>query len=438
MLGKSFYVAIAFGLLINLVGDLSVYRQTLIEADTGRWIEESYKILRIIDAAKIKVYESRGQSSLDPSIKNQFGQLQASLRKLPNQEERLGRLLALDQAQLVAKNNNPALRILGEMGAVEINLLEDRLKRDHGDHFNAGDQIIIANILDLTLMLIVFSFFISDRRTGLKMQRAMTSALAHVESVNQSLMLSMSKKDSKFKSTVHDLKNPLGSIKGFAELLQDEEGNSISTLEMVKIIKRISVNTLNLVESVLHVENEEDESDLKAKEHLKVLDCLKETCRFLEPIARNKKQTINIEIETFTYDFAMWASRHKLQDIFYNIIGNALKYSPLGSAISVSCKRLDDFHRIEVSDQGPGFTADDFAKMFTPGATLSAKPTGGETASGIGLFSVKNSLEELEAKLDIINNPDHGACVRLSFPVRVTLIPAKTSLTLTDSQIYQQ
>jgi len=440
MLGKLFYVAIACGLIFNLLSDLSVYRQSKIEAGTGRWVEESYQILSAIDSAKIKLFESQAKESVDPGIRVLFERLRASLQELPNQKERANALLALVDEDLLSTTDNRAMKILSEMGSAEINLLEDRLKRDRDDRSSAANQIVIANILDLLLMIIVFGFFVYERKAAGKMQSAMTSALAHVESVNQSLLKSISRKDSKLKTTVHDLKNPLGSIKGFAELLQDEAGNSISTLEMVRIIQRISVNTLTLVDSVLHTEEEDEDDEMNQKEELSVLDCLTETCRFLEPIARSKKQSL--VMDGATHDFTYWASRQKLQDIFYNLIGNALKYSPPGATILINSRdvkgdgndqdrdrdrdrdRIENqpnVNQIEIIDQGPGFTDEDFSRMFTPGVTLSAKPTGGESSSGIGLYSVKNSLNEIHATLDIKNHGDCGACVILTFP---TVLPA--------------
>ncbi|RYZ47471.1 MAG: HAMP domain-containing histidine kinase, partial [Proteobacteria bacterium] len=355
----------------------------------------------------------------------------------PNQKKRVADLLALNKNQIISLRSNDALEILSEMSLAERTLLDERLKSNEMSDSATADQMILTNIVDLAFMLIVISFFFYEKKQAQKMQAAMTSALAHVESVNQSLLHSMSKKDSKFKMAVHDLKNPLGSIRGFAELLQDEAGNSLSTLEMVQIIKRISNNTLTLVESALRSEEDEEEDDDPSaqKEKIQVLSCLEETCQFLEPIARNKKQTITIE--SLPEDFSYWASKQKMQDIFYNVISNALKYSPPSSVVLVSARHEAEHHIIEIRDQGPGFKKEDFGKMFLPGARLSAQPTGGESSSGIGLFSVKNALNRLNGRIEIEvkNNKERGACVKIYFPREIEAVASRNEVSSLDSEI---
>ena len=433
MLGKLFYVAIVLGLVFNLLGDVSVYQQNSVETETGNWVKKSYEVIQLIDEAKIKVLESQASKSPAPGLKASFMALGKALQDIPYQTQRVAHLEALNKGQLIAPKNNPALQIISEMSLAEQSLLEDRLKSDSLSNSRASAQILTTNIIDLSLLLIIIAFFVYERKMSTKMQGALTSALAHVESVNQSLLRSMSKKDSKFKMAVHDLKNPIGSIRGFAELLQDEMGHSLSTIEMVEIIKRISNNTLTLVESVLKTEEEED--DLNKKEVVKVTSVLKETCLFLEPIARGKRQTIQIEgdVEDFTY----LASRQKIQDIFYNILSNALKYSPPSSVVLVSVGTEDQNYFIQIRDQGPGFTKDDFTKMFLPGARLSARPSGGESSSGIGLYSVKNAVESLRAEVDIRNNKDRGACVTVKFPRSTdpVIIPATSVATQFHTEI---
>jgi signal transduction histidine kinase len=144
------------------------------------------------------------------------------------------------------------------------------------------------------------------------------------------------------------------------------------------------------------------------------MECARETCKFLEPSARQKNQSLRVE--DTTCDFVFYGCRQQIQDIFYNVIGNAIKFSPPASTVSISCHDEGDFHAVRVKDQGPGFTAEDFARLFKPGANLSAKPTGGEGSTGLGLYSVKRSVELFHGEIEIANNPEAGACVTIRFP----------------------
>jgi signal transduction histidine kinase len=151
------------------------------------------------------------------------------------------------------------------------------------------------------------------------------------------------------------------------------------------------------------------------KEDVRVIDCVKDVCSFLDPIAKKKDQKILFENKAV--DFSIWSSRQPIQDVFYSVIGNALKFSPASTKILVSCSDDGDFHNVQVKDQGQGFTQNDLSMLFIPGNKLSAKPTGDEESTGIGLYSAKRAVEKLHGSIEINNNPDRGARVIIRFPI---------------------
>ncbi|MBC7659788.1 MAG: HAMP domain-containing histidine kinase [Chitinophagaceae bacterium] len=415
MFGKLFYIVISFGLVINFFGDLSVYHQNRIEKETGLWVQQSYELLHALDSLKIEIFAS--QVALQPSagLQDALQNLQQTSQEFAGPELR-GLTDAIQNqspSDLIALDNDRVLAILTTATTIQKNQLDKHIRADQASNDSSLYNIFVANVFDLLLILVGIIFFISERRNSLKMQNGMSMALKHVGIVNQSLQKKMSRKDRRFKMTVHDLKNPLGSIQGFAQLLQEETGHNLTTLEMVQIIKRISSNTLHLVESVLDMPEDDEEPFI---EDLRIFDCLKETCQFLEPIARSKRQTISIE--SCASDFTLRVPKHKMQDVFYNIISNALKYSPSQSHIKVICFADESHCSIEVKDQGPGFAGDDFSQLFKPGTTLSARPTDGEHSSGIGLYSVKNTIDSLKGLVLVKNNEGGGASVTVQLPPR--------------------
>lgn len=407
---KIFYSVIVLSLIFNFLSDFGVYQISLEENKAGEWVSHSYQVLQAIDAAKLDLFEARLKKKSTSDLNETFKNISILVSDIPSQKLRALNLAKISEKQLLEKNYNQALQIIGEMTATEKALLEDRLDRDRATNSEGMRRTILANSIDIFLILIAFAFFVYERKLSLRMQKALTSSLIHVESVNQRLQQSLFQKDSKFRIAVHDLKNPLGSIRGFAELLQDEAGNNKSMLEMTQVIQRISNSTLGLVNSVL--KNESDE--LSLKEDVNVLTCLKETCNFLEPMARNKKQRIQFKNESC--EFIFWGSRQKIQDVFYNVIGNALKFAPFDSVVTVNCIDEGNSHAIQIKDQGPGFAKEDFSKMFLHGSKLSAKPSAGEDSTGIGLYSAKQTVESFHGTIDVTNNSDLGACVTIRFP----------------------
>ena len=95
----------------------------------------------------------------------------------------------------------------------------------------------------------------------------------------------------------------------------------------------------------------------------------------------------------------------------------------------ISCIDDDNFHTVKIKDQGPGFTKEDFSKMFMPGAKLSATPSAGEISTGIGLLSVKQTVEHFHGQIEITNNIDRGACVTIRLPfISATVNPPHSPL----------
>jgi len=93
-----------------------------------------------------------------------------------------------------------------------------------------------------------------------------------------------------------------------------------------------------------------------------------------------------------------------------------VKYSPPGQSIHVRLTASAELVRCEVQDQGPGLSAEDHQKLFGKFARLSAKPTGGEPATGLGLSIVKRMVEAMNGQVWCESELGHGARFVVQFP----------------------
>jgi signal transduction histidine kinase len=108
----------------------------------------------------------------------------------------------------------------------------------------------------------------------------------------------------------------------------------------------------------------------------------------------------------------------RLVEVVENLVGNAIKYSPLSSRIVVTASRLDGRAVIEVKDNGPGLSDDDKKRMFGRFQRLSARPTAGEPATGLGLSIAKQLAELMGGDLSASSaGPGQGASFALSMPL---------------------
>jgi signal transduction histidine kinase len=110
-----------------------------------------------------------------------------------------------------------------------------------------------------------------------------------------------------------------------------------------------------------------------------------------------------------------------LREAVDNLVSNAIKYSPLAGHIELAMSAADTHILIRVSDEGPGLSAEDISRVFGRFERLSARPTGGESSTGLGLSIVKRIVElhggEISAES---SGPRRGA----TFTIRLPATPA--------------
>jgi signal transduction histidine kinase len=110
--------------------------------------------------------------------------------------------------------------------------------------------------------------------------------------------------------------------------------------------------------------------------------------------------------------------------IIENILSNAVKYSPYNKNIWIRINKKERSQQqwvvIEIQDEGPGFTNEDKEKLFGKFARLSARPTGGEHSTGLGLSIVKKLVELMNGTVRCESQPKKGATFILEFPLFVS------------------
>ena len=219
----------------------------------------------------------------------------------------------------------------------------------------------------------------------------------------------------------HDLRNPLGTIQGFADLLLEDP--DIARDEREDFTRRIrdTANRMSeMVQNLLdanRIERGEMKLNLVPVELSALLAGVVEVYR---PRAAAKQQSLLLQNEVAPITVVVDPS--VLVQVLENLVSNAVKYSPPGKDIFVRLKKLPDGVRCEVQDEGPGLSPEDQKKLFGKFARLSAKPTGGEHATGLGLSIVKKMVEAMNGQVWCASELGSGALF-------VVQLPAATALT---------
>jgi len=195
----------------------------------------------------------------------------------------------------------------------------------------------------------------------------------------------------------HDLKNPLQSILGFARLVKDDAQNSEMVTQMGEAIYRSSNRMFLLIKDLLETSKIESGKLALNKTSIDFASLTSIIADSLQLQAYQKEQTIQVQTEK---NCNVFADADRLSEVLENLISNAIKYSPNKTSIAITVRKIcsekdekREMVQLAIKDEGLGLTVEDKQKLFGRFQKLSARPTGGEPSTGLGLSIVKMLVE---------------------------------------------
>jgi two-component system sensor histidine kinase/response regulator len=234
----------------------------------------------------------------------------------------------------------------------------------------------------------------------------------------------------KFLSIVaHDLRSPLGFVQMAVDLLSGPDAGQYENHReaLLESIRRQTRRMLTLLNDLLDV-TEIEAGKLAVK--LEVMDLTS----FLDEVVRNQDSLAALKgtrvILNAPFDCQINADPLHLQQAIDNLISNAVKYSPPGSAVEVSLQRSLSGWRICVKDQGPGILPEDRPRLFEAFSRLSAEPTGGEKSTGLGLAIARWVVEAHGGQIGVDSEAGQGA----TFWIYLPEVPPFPDLSKLDEQ----
>ena len=278
--------------------------------------------------------------------------------------------------------------------------------------------VTAAGYLGLTLFMSVLGLIFEGgrRRAFARMERALSS----VSEVNVRLKKLDVEKNELLAVAAHDLKNPLGIIMGFAELIATGRNSSPERDKQdARYIIAAAERMIALITQLLDVNAIE-----QGRFPIEIAPCdlaliSRQVTAGYSAAAVNKRVTI--------YAAGSLEPVQVLADpkaacrILDNLLSNAIKYSPPGCDVFVRMRNCPDGVVWEVQDQGAGITEEDQTRLFRKFTRLSARPTAGETSTGLGLSIVKMLADAMHGVVECSSQPGEGTIFSLRLPGAETL-----------------
>ncbi|MGQ9806539.1 MAG: tetratricopeptide repeat-containing sensor histidine kinase [Chlorobiales bacterium] len=214
---------------------------------------------------------------------------------------------------------------------------------------------------------------------------------------NQELQEANRLKNEFLSIATHDLKNPLQSILGFANLIETDAESLEEAKSYAAIISRSASHMVNLVKSLLETAAISSNALTFKLEKANLSDLLKRVIDDFLPALQSKSQTISFQN---AQSGLVLVDIDKMHAVFSNLISNAIKYSPKGTQIAVQIVQLaQSGFRISIKDEGQGLSESDKENLFGQFQRLSSRPTGGEGSTGLGLWICKGFVEKHGGKI---------------------------------------
>lgn len=215
----------------------------------------------------------------------------------------------------------------------------------------------------------------------------------------------------------HELRTPLNLIMGYSDLLHEDYVGQTNDEQKkyLDVIKRSGNRLLLLINSMIELSSiEEGKTELNIKE-VSAPVIVKDIKNSTLPMA--KKKQINLEFDLEETINIINADKNKLKTILYNLINNAIKFTPESGEIKVSISKEEDMLKFSVKDTGIGINEKDLDKLFHPFSQIDSALTRRYEGIGLGLMIVKEFIEMHGGKIQVSSEPDNGSDFTFTIPV---------------------
>jgi len=222
---------------------------------------------------------------------------------------------------------------------------------------------------------------------------------------------------SEFVSMVsHEIRSPLNSVLAQMKIILDGLAGEVTPRQQ-EILSRASAKVKSLVtlsSELLDLARIESGLISQEKEQLNLSDILKEQVAFHGAAAQGKR--ISLELESLPKLAPVFVDRRNMEEVFSNLISNAINYTPEGGKVVVSATMESGYLRASVSDNGIGMASEDLSHIFNRFYRIKNDKTRFIIGTGLGLAIVKSIVEAHNGFIRVESEPDRGSTFHVYIP----------------------
>lgn len=211
----------------------------------------------------------------------------------------------------------------------------------------------------------------------------------------------------------HELKTPLTSISGFAEIIQNGIAREEDVQSFAGDIYKESQRLIHLVNDIIRISQLDDHSLVYQKEKVSVKQEIKTIIESLKHAAKKK----NVSIYRSGEDFELNTVPSIFQEIVYNLIDNAIKYNKEGGEVNVEFSKDEESFMLVVRDTGIGIPMQDQERIFERFYRVDKSRSSQNGGTGLGLSIVKHGVTTLNGNIELKSVLHEGTEITIKLPL---------------------
>jgi len=270
---------------------------------------------------------------------------------------------------------------------------------------------IIKFYIFIVFLLVVLVFvFVYYYRQKNRIIKVLTEQKHEIDELN-------STKNKLFSILAHDLKNPISSVIGLAELLKDE---SVSLSEskrsqLLSNLHEVGLSSNRILDEVLSWSQIQANQVVVESQEINLRELVERVVNNQQPIAGVKNISISYSVNT---DVSVQSDYNIVSTVLRNLIANAIKYSYSNAEILVSVDLIVDFVEVSIKDNGVGMSDNIKESLLHSVNIQSTLGTSNEKGSGLGLVICRELITKIGGKLMVKSEVGKGSTFSFTLPIR--------------------
>lgn len=403
----------------------------LVKAETLAQKSGDKRTIQFIQREKVKLLETISSLAaisedlypvFEKELKKRTNRLQAKIKKLNSSREALESdnfLLEYKKKDLLQVTSKLE-EAYDEISKKNLELEEkQKMIQAQTDQINLVHEELLAKAAELEdqkeALLDQSDYLHEANETISRMHSEVESQKNEILRKNEELLTLNNEKNNLIGIVAHDLKSPLSQINGLLGLLKlTSSGLSPEAMGYIEMIEKSSGRLSDMIAKILDVEAIESKQMNLVFSRVDLVELISTLVERYQYAACQKM----INIHTITQgDVIAHADWGYTEQVLENLLSNAIKFSPTGRNIFIEITASGTQALCQIRDEGPGLTEADKKKLFGKYQKLTAKPTGNETSTGLGLSIVKKFVDAMSGRIWCESQEGEGASFFVALPV---------------------